>query len=281
MDNLKRILLVDDDAGTLETLTASLRDLAEIDTAPDAHHALRQIRDGSYDVILSEIQTPDMSGIELLRQIRRLQPDARVIMMAGEHTPDTVVKSIQHQAFSCLCKPFAVEVLRDAVQVALDADHREDDIVLLSGRLNWISLSVRCKMELADRILHFLRCMKTGLGQEEQDNVAIAFRELLINAIEHGGHSDPGKRVHVSFVRTAGALIYHLQDPGDGFSFDNIPHAAISNKPDEPVRHAAIREELGIRPGGFGLLLTRNLVDELVYNEKGNEVMLVKYLKSK
>jgi anti-sigma regulatory factor (Ser/Thr protein kinase) len=38
------------------------------------------------------------------------------------------------------------------------------------------------------------------------------------------------------------------------------------------------REQRGIRPGGFGILLARNLVDELLYNEKGNEVLLIKYL---
>ena len=39
-----------------------------------------------------------------------------------------------------------------------------------------------------------------------------------------------------------------------------------------------VRNEMGLRPGGFGILVSRNLADELIYNEKGNEVLLVKYL---
>ena len=44
------------------------------------------------------------------------------------------------------------------------------------------------------------------------------------------------------------------------------------------MEHAEIREKLGMRPGGFGILMTRQLVDELIYNEQGNEVLLIKYL---
>src|SRR5205823_13128917 len=136
------------------------------------------------------------------------------------------------------------------------------------------------KAETADRLLQFLREMGMDLPPAEQDIIATAFRELLMNAIEHGGHSDPNLRVTVSYVRTSKALIYYVRDPGDGFSMENLPHAAISNPPDEPTGHAEVRDQLGIRPGGFGILLTRNLVDDLVYNEKGNEVMLIKYLKN-
>jgi anti-sigma regulatory factor (Ser/Thr protein kinase) len=99
-----------------------------------------------------------------------------------------------------------------------------------------------------------------------------------MNAIEHGGHSDPRQKVNLSYIRTGRSIIYYIRDPGDGFSFDKLAHAAISNTPEEPLGHAEIRDRLGIRPGGFGILLTKNFADELLYSEKGNEVMLIKYL---
>ena len=99
----------------------------------------------------------------------------------------------------------------------------------------------------------------------------------LINAIEHGGHSDPQLRVSVTYVRGSRSIIYYLRDPGAGFSFDAIPHAAVSS-PGDPVKHIQVREARGMRAGGFGILLTRNFADELIYSEKGNEVMFVKYL---
>ena len=54
--------------------------------------------------------------------------------------------------------------------------------------------------------------------------------------------------------------------------------AAISNAADSPAEHVATRALMGMRPGGFGILLTRSLVDELIYNEKGNEALLIRYL---
>jgi anti-sigma regulatory factor (Ser/Thr protein kinase) len=69
-----------------------------------------------------------------------------------------------------------------------------------------------------------------------------------------------------------------ISDPGEGFTLDEIPHAAIANPEGDPLRHLEYRDAHGMRPGGFGVLLAQRLVDELVYNEQGNEVMLIKYL---
>jgi CheY-like chemotaxis protein/anti-sigma regulatory factor (Ser/Thr protein kinase) len=281
MDNLKRILLVDDDAGILELLSTALRGEGRLDKAASAEEALDCVKQASYDIILTDVKMPGMGGIELLRHVSELQPDARVIVMTGENEPDTVAASLRHHAFSFLVKPFTLSTLRDAVHQASRSSNRDEDIRIISAKSNWISLSLRCKMEMADRIINFLRAIDMDLSSDDQDRIATAFRELLINAIEHGGHSDPENRVELTYVRTGGAIIYYLHDPGEGFSMHEIPHAAISNHPDDPVGHTEIRDQMGIRPGGFGLLMTRNLADELIYSEKGNEVMLVKYLKPK
>ena len=53
----------------------------------------------------------------------------------------------------------------------------------------------------------------------------------------------------------------------------------VMNPPSDPLHHVGIREKQGLRPGGFGILVTQNIIDELIYGEKGNEVMLIKYLK--
>jgi anti-sigma regulatory factor (Ser/Thr protein kinase) len=101
---------------------------------------------------------------------------------------------------------------------------------------------------------------------------------MLLNSIEHGGRFDPNQYVEVSYLRARYMVLCRVKDPGEGFSLDEIRHAAIANPPDDPIRHQRYRDELGLRPGGFGVLLTHSLVDEVIYGEKGNEVMLVKYL---
>ena len=109
-----------------------------------------------------------------------------------------------------------------------------------------------------------------------RNSVAQAFHELLMNAIEWGGKLNPKRRVRISFLRAKRMLLYRIADPGPGFKFDNLDHAAISHG--GPIEHGLIREQKGIRPGGFGLLLVKAKVDELLYNEAQNEVVFVKYL---
>jgi anti-sigma regulatory factor (Ser/Thr protein kinase) len=71
-----------------------------------------------------------------------------------------------------------------------------------------------------------------------------------------------------------------VKDPGTGFSLEELKHAALANPEHEPFRHMEEREARGLRPGGFGILMAKGLVDDLYYNEQGNEVLLIKYLDS-
>jgi anti-sigma regulatory factor (Ser/Thr protein kinase) len=120
--------------------------------------------------------------------------------------------------------------------------------------------------------------LDAGLPSDVRESIGRAFRELLMNAVEWGGHLDPNRNVRISCLRTKRMVLYRIADPGPGFSPEKLAHAAISNQDDQPVGHMQVREEKGLRPGGFGLLMTRALVDELIYNEAHNEVVFVKYL---
>jgi hypothetical protein len=58
---------------------------------------------------------------------------------------------------------------------------------------------------------------------------------------------------------------------------DALAHAAVTT-PEDPFRHLELRNQMGLRPGGFGMLMTKSLADEVIYSAKGNEVILLKYL---
>lgn len=216
-------------------------------------------------------------GLKLLRQIRSVRPETRIIL-TGEPDPTRIIRAIRQRAFSYFHRPLPDGPLADMVANALDATEWQDDIRIISARPEWMTFEVRCKIEAADRTTHFLREMMADLPAQVCEDVSGAFRELLMNGIEHGGKNDPRKRVRAALLRTSRSLIVHIHDPGSGFSMDFLPHAAISNPEDAPIRHVEIRAEEGKRPGGFGILMTRNLVDELLYNERGNAVLFVKYL---
>ena len=96
--------------------------------------------------------------------------------------------------------------------------------------------------------------------------------------MEHGAGFSPDKVIQVTAAKTARAIVYHLKDPGDGFDPEDLKHAARSHDPDEIVASALTRAEMGLRPGGFGMLIARQVADELVYNERRNEVLMIKHL---
>ncbi|HJY87734.1 MAG TPA: ATP-binding protein, partial [Candidatus Acidoferrales bacterium] len=79
-------------------------------------------------------------------------------------------------------------------------------------------------------------------------------------------------------LRARRMLLYRIADPGTGFHFEGLKHAALENPPDAPWLHIEERQRKGLRPGGFGLLMVRAIADELLYNEAQNEVVLIKYL---
>jgi anti-sigma regulatory factor (Ser/Thr protein kinase) len=102
---------------------------------------------------------------------------------------------------------------------------------------------------------------------------------MLVNAMEHGAGFDPGKVIEVTAARTERAIVYHFRDPGSGFNPNGLAHAASTSTPEAVMDSAIRRAEMGLRPGGFGMLIVRQIVDEVVYNELGNEVLLIKHLK--
>jgi hypothetical protein len=73
-------------------------------------------------------------------------------------------------------------------------------------------------------------------------------------------------------------VLYRITDPGTGFRFEGLQHAATTNPPEDPCKHLEVRAAKGIRPGGFGILMVKSMADELLYNEAQNEVVFVKYL---
>jgi anti-sigma regulatory factor (Ser/Thr protein kinase) len=77
---------------------------------------------------------------------------------------------------------------------------------------------------------------------------------------------------------TERAIVYHFRDPGAGFQHADLKHATAASTPEAVLATAMHRAERGLRPGGFGMLIVREIVDEVVHNERGNEVLLIKHL---
>jgi anti-sigma regulatory factor (Ser/Thr protein kinase)/CheY-like chemotaxis protein len=245
--------------------------------AQDNREALKLAEARAFDLIVTGTKSSGQEDLELLRKIRRVRPHVRLIILTDESTPTDVITAMRERAFSYFTKPFSTSALAEIVRSAATEPFWDDGIELLSATPEWISIIARCDKKTADRLVQFFQEV-SDLPAPERDDVAVAFREMLLNAIEHGGNFDPNQYVEVAYVRTRKSVMCRIKDPGQGFSLEEIHHAALNNPSYDPIRHALFREAQGLRPGGYGVLLTKHIVDELIYSEKGNEVLLIKYL---
>lgn len=275
---MSRILVVDDDRTTRHVLSNVLTTAGfAVTSAKDGVAALAAVRKQPVDLLLTDVWMPRMNGLELLERLRNLSTRPRVIVMTSDDTPETLLESVRRQAFTYLKKPIASVDLLQSVRDVLDSPE-PPAIEVVSARPEWVELVVPCRREAVDHIQTVMTQLDTDLAPDLRESIAYAFRELLMNAIEWGGKLDPTQTVRISYLRARRMVLYRIADPGPGFNIENLPHAAIGSQSDDPIAHMQVREEKGIRPGGFGLLSVRDTVDELLYNERRNEVVFVKYL---
>jgi anti-sigma regulatory factor (Ser/Thr protein kinase) len=142
----------------------------------------------------------------------------------------------------------------------------------------WVRLQLSPDSDSRERVTAFVQAELADLPGDLPEQLSLAVDELLGNAIEHGTPLNAASKVHFSLIRTTRMVLFRVGDSGPGFSWNALNHAAINNPPQDPLLHTEYRAQLGMRPGGFGILLVKQIADELLYSETGNEVVLIKYL---
>ena len=273
-----RILVADDDNVLRHVIAKILKSGGyEVTAVDNGADALESLQRDNFDLAILDVWMPRMSGLEVLSHLRSAANRPRIIIMTSDDTPEALLRAVREQAYDYIAKPFPPQSIVERAQRALHKDS-EPPIEVLCAQPHWLELLAPCTRVTAERIEGFILKLEAGLDEEMQVEVASAFRELLMNGVEWGGKLDPNRKVRIAFVRTPRMLMYRIADPGQGFSFDKLEHAAIAHSPSDVTAHMAIREQKGIRPGGFGLLMTKAAADELIYNDKQNEVIFIRYL---
>jgi DNA-binding response OmpR family regulator len=276
----RHILVVDDDRGLRHLMSVLLQEAGyNVVQAADAPEALRALADETFDVMMLDISLPGMSGLEVLPVVQTLATPPRVVIITADDTSETLLKAVRGQADRYITKPFAPGAILEILDEVLAAPPAAAlPIEVVSARPEWVELVAPCSLRVADRIQSFMMRLEADLPEAVRESVGRAFRELLANAVEWGGKLDPTRTVRISCVRARRMLLYRIADPGEGFDIERMTHAAINNPEGDPLQHAFVRQEKGLRAGGLGLAITRSIVDELIYNEARNEVVFVKYL---
>ncbi len=152
-----------------------------------------------------------------------------------------------------------------------------EEIEVIRHREGWVELSAPNREEFLDKLDAMVsETCGQDLPEEEREELRYALSEICRNAWEWGNRKDERRTIRVSYCRFDDQLVFKIEDEGEGFDPQAIP---------DPTRDLrsflADRAASGKRAGGFGLHMVKKIMDQVVFNDKGNVVILTKVLKNR
>jgi CheY-like chemotaxis protein len=276
----QRILVVEDMPNLRDYIADTLEDLGEgvtIATAADGVEALEVIKrtEQPFNLIISDITMPRMDGETLLDELAALQYPAAIIMLTAHGQDDHIIRCMRAGACDYLVKPVDMDDLMSSVtnafqhapmrRIKLDVDFDED---------GWFEITADSDYSVLYRYRRFLSLLDAfNLAEQDAEEIRLCLEELGRNAIEWGNKNDQSKRVRFGCRILPSKIIIQIADEGEGFKPETVPDPTV-----DPLQHLENRKSQGKRMGGYGVHLVRNIMDKLVYNERGNVVVAIKYI---
>lgn len=297
--NENHILIIDDEDSILVMLSDYFTALEyPVSTAMNAEDALEIIRDTrKIALIITDIDLPGISGIDLLGIVRETKPEIPVVIITGLRILDSAISAIKNGAYDYITKPFELGEVRKVVEKVLryrsSAEKRKQifsftDAMSVKFDIPTYRLDASVAAEyLAGFLLNAGFC-----NEEEFHQFYVAFTESLINAVEHGNLElsssikggdfekirmfeelrasrlkDPyyaNRKVLITFLYNQDCFSLTITDQGGGFNW----HDYVTDK--NQFSHTAAK------PYGRGFMLIHYIIDEVYFNESGNSITLVK-----
>jgi DNA-binding response OmpR family regulator len=225
------------------------------------------------DVIVLDLMLPDINGFDVCRRLRsdRETMLTPVVMLTALSDMDNRIQGFRVGANAYVTKPYGIDELLGAIARVREwrSELEEGDI---HGEIHVeLDSEITLLQELNDFLMHL--CRATPFAEEQVHQLRQAVMEMAQNAIEWGNQHASDRLVNITYRVYEDRVEIIVRDQGPGFDRANLPHAAA---PDDPFSHLDVRDKLGLRAGGFGLMICRGMVDELKYNDLGNEVTLIK-----
>lgn len=293
------VLVVDDSrvdqrlVGALLQKNGSVR----IEYASDGLEALKAVERGVPDLVVTDLVMPNMDGMELVLALRRVDPLVPIVMMTGAGSDEVALEAVKSGARAYIPKSALSRLLPGIVDqlLTLSREKRELNRFLRSISESESTFVIRDNdTQLISQLLEYVSgCMRAaGICEEgTEDLVCLGLEEALRNAVHHGNlelsselremeddevynrameerrrtppYCDRRVVVRVSISKRGAKFI--VRDEGPGFDPSKLPD------PTSPEHLEAVC--------GRGVWLMRSLMDEVLYNDKGNEVTLIKHAK--
>lgn len=250
----------------------------ELTIATSEEEALHLVQDGSYTALLWEIAKIDTEHIEFIKQIHTMAKEMPILILANQETAEVSYTLFSLGVFALLHTPVNPVELLELLQASLDIAVQGDKLQFISVSPSWIEIKIPAQTCYIPRLSNWISKWILGFSERDTQRLIFAFRELLQNAIEHGSGFCASKNVTMRYILSKRFVSFQIEDEGPGFNFSQIPHAAVGKRKNAAMDVMLYRKKIGMRPGGLGIASVQSIADELIYNQKGNSVMILKYL---
>ncbi len=185
MSKTKQILVIDDEARVRETISDILKDAGyEVFTAQDGKEALLQIQNRFFNVILIDINLPDISGLEILKLIKQQSIDSYSIILTASTAIENSIKALNQGAYAYIVKPFNIDFLKGTIKKAIS----EQRLVLENKRLLHELKSSNEELRKAKTEVENLNKHLESMIQErtKQLREQMTWTETIINSLADG-----------------------------------------------------------------------------------------------
>jgi DNA-binding response OmpR family regulator len=270
----RTVLIVDDERDANDLMAGLVRSRGDRPIQLlEGTHVEAAVLEHRPDVILLDVMLPGVDGFDVCSELKRRRATnlVPIVMVTALNDPGNRVHGVRVGANEYLSKPFSAADFFATIDRALA--WRQEHIE--RGTTGEVHFDVRSEASYLPQVNDMLTDLynRTPLTERQVKDLKQAVMEMGGNAIEWGHRRNAELTLRITYRIEPDRVTLIIRDQGPGFDPADLPHAA---QPEDPIAHLDVRNDLGLREGGFGIMLARGLVDEFSYNDKGNEVTLVK-----
>ncbi len=290
---MKKILIIDDEHPVRDVLKIALTEKSyTVVEAADGKQGIQVFKDSLPDIVLTDVQMPELSGIEVTKKIKEIKADADVIIMTGYGTEELIIEALRAGASNYIKKPVSFNELFNIINnLIIKRENRKrfivnKDIVVSEKKTMLVDNDISKVWGIVNQVLFNI---PSYINESVVEGMKVGLYEILVNAIEHGNlgitydekeealnnntysalikkrlreAEENSRKVNIQSMIENEKLTVEVNDQGSGFDFKN--------------RSTTSDPEMILSIHGRGILLTSLYFDKLEYKEPGNRVILGK-----
>jgi len=290
-----KILFVDDEPSIREIFYLTFSKTHELMMAKDGEEALSLAQENYFDLIITDVSLPKLSGVDFIKTLRKERNHTPFIIITGDSNIELAINTFRMGAIDFFLKPFKMTALGNVID-RFESMHINKTETIQSKDLTQISENIEFellpKIRRVNYYVNFLTSKFSSFPNlKEEDSLAlkVILYELISNAIEHGTAGinyltkktilennqdyfsiveekckDSTKKIYVSIDYKPSRLKITVRDEGEGFDPNKVP---------DPIQNPSLNLY-----SGRGLFLTKLNIDSIEFNEKGNSVTVTRIL---